>query len=99
MVLSCICAWFAHLKIQPTKLVFVLSDIFLAYGFSFLVASMGLQMIWSLGLACLDVYATSARSRTTYGKKFLIFCIFKIKLSIIFLKVYQKEMSIYLNKP
>ena len=62
MVLSCICAWFAHLKIQPTKLVFVLSDIFLAYGFSFLVASMGLQMIWSLGLACLDVYAIRRRS-------------------------------------
>ncbi|CAN7113408.1 unnamed protein product [Brassica rapa subsp. narinosa] len=32
-------------------------------AFCFLVASMGLQMIWSLGLACLDVYATSARIR------------------------------------
>lgn len=29
---------------------------------SFLVASMGLQMIWSFGLACLDVYAIRRKS-------------------------------------
>lgn len=26
-------------------------------GFSYLIASMGLQVLWSFGLACLDVYA------------------------------------------
>jgi len=26
-------------------------------GFSYLIASMGLQLLWSFGLACLDVYA------------------------------------------
>ncbi|XP_018474711.1 CASP-like protein 5B1 [Raphanus sativus] len=31
-------------------------------AFCFLVASMGLQMIWSFGLACLDVYAIRRRS-------------------------------------
>lgn len=25
--------------------------------FSYLIASMGLQLLWSLGLACLDIYA------------------------------------------
>lgn len=30
--------------------------------FSFLVASMGLQLIWSFGLACLDVYAIRRKS-------------------------------------
>lgn len=33
-----------------------------AYDFSFLVASMGLQLIWSFGLACLDVYAIRRKS-------------------------------------
>lgn len=27
------------------------------FSFSYLIASMGLQALWSLGLACLDVYA------------------------------------------
>ncbi|CAN8237536.1 unnamed protein product [Cochlearia groenlandica] len=31
-------------------------------AFCFLVASMGLEMIWSLGLACLDVYAIRLKS-------------------------------------
>ncbi|KFK24608.1 hypothetical protein AALP_AA8G001300 [Arabis alpina] len=31
-------------------------------AFCFLVASMGLQMIWSFGLACLDVYAIRRKS-------------------------------------
>lgn len=26
-------------------------------GFSYLIASMGLQVLWSFGLACLDIYA------------------------------------------
>uniref|UniRef100_A0A1J3IAQ9 CASP-like protein n=1 Tax=Noccaea caerulescens TaxID=107243 RepID=A0A1J3IAQ9_NOCCA len=31
-------------------------------AFCFLVASMGLQMIWSFGLACIDVYAIKRKS-------------------------------------
>ncbi|XP_038995420.1 protein transport protein Sec61 subunit alpha-like [Hibiscus syriacus] len=33
------------------------SDFFSYTAFCYLVASMGLQLLWSFGLACLDVYA------------------------------------------
>lgn len=29
----------------------------ISFSFSYLIASMGLQVLWSMGLACLDVYA------------------------------------------
>lgn len=34
---------------------------FFGFGFSYLIASMGLQLLWSFGLACLDVYALRSK--------------------------------------
>ncbi|KAK8613132.1 hypothetical protein V6N13_100905 [Hibiscus sabdariffa] len=54
------------LTLRITQCTFAASSIALmvsAYGFStftafcYLIASMGLQLLWSFGLACLDVYA------------------------------------------
>jgi len=57
-------------SVQPVGIVnfllwnFVLSPFFLSH-FSYLVASMGLQMLWSFGLACLDAYAIKAKKDLT----------------------------------
>ncbi|MBA0873120.1 hypothetical protein Goshw_027366 [Gossypium schwendimanii] len=37
--------------------IFCTFDVYNAFCFSYLIASMGLQLLWSFGLACLDVYA------------------------------------------
>lgn len=39
---------------------FVMSSLSLS-SFSYLIASMGLQALWSLGLACLDGYALKVK--------------------------------------
>jgi Domain of unknown function (DUF588) len=31
------------------------------FSFSYLIASMGLQLLWSFGLGCLDIYALKMR--------------------------------------
>nr|DAD26531.1 TPA_asm: hypothetical protein HUJ06_027999 [Nelumbo nucifera] len=36
---------------------YVTALMLMQFGFSYLIASMGLQVLWSLGLACLDAYA------------------------------------------
>jgi hypothetical protein len=33
----------------------------MCFSFSYLIASMGLQVLWSFGLACLDVYALTRK--------------------------------------
>ncbi|KAK6943017.1 Casparian strip membrane protein domain [Dillenia turbinata] len=35
--------------------------LFAAFSIGYLIASMGLQVLWSLGLACLDVYALCSK--------------------------------------
>ncbi|KAA3463823.1 CASP-like protein 5B2 [Gossypium australe] len=37
--------------------IFCTFDVYNALCFSYLIASMGLQLLWSFGLACLDVFA------------------------------------------
>jgi len=49
-------------KLSPLKS--VMSPFCLSH-FSYLVASMGLQMLWSFGLACLDAYAIKAKKDLT----------------------------------
>ena len=49
-------------KLSPLKSVM---SPFCLSRFSYLVASMGLQMLWSFGLACLDAYAIKAKKDLT----------------------------------
>ena len=71
-------------KLSPLKS--VMSPFCLSH-FSYLVASMGLQMLWSFGLACLDAYAIKVKKDLTHPIMLSLFVVGDWVLTKLILKL------------